>query len=278
MATENRRVGEAPIPSAHRTVESRPRIRILGVGIDPVTMDEAVDTFHALILRGAPSLVCNLHVHLCMKTRRDPELRAIYEAADLVLVDGTPMMWAARFLGTPLPGRVSGSDFVPIFCRHAAANGFAIFLLGAAPGVAGRAKRWLEDQNPGLQVAGTYAPPPGFEVDDDENHRIVDMVRSAKPDVLFAAFGPVKQEKWLFRYYRQLDVPVSMGIGSTLDYLAGRLRRAPMWMQRAGLEWSYRLTQEPRRLWRRYLIEDPPFVYHILKQRWGGRVDRADIR
>jgi N-acetylglucosaminyldiphosphoundecaprenol N-acetyl-beta-D-mannosaminyltransferase len=243
------------------------RVTVLGMGIDAVTMDEAIQAFERLIHRRRPALACSLNVDICMKARRDPELRAILRAADLVLVDGTPMMWAARFLRSPLPDRVSGSDFVPAFARAAARAGYRMFLLGAASGVAEQARAWLERRNPRLLVVGTYAPPVGFERDASENARAIDNVRRARPDVLFAALGAPKQEKWLFRFRNDLDVPVSMGIGSSLDYLAGRLRRAPGWMQRAGLEWTYRLGQEPARLWWRYLIEDPPFVYHVVRER-----------
>lgn len=244
-----------------------PRTTILGVAIDPLTMDEAIIAFQRLIEIGHPSLAVSLNVDICMKIQRDAELRGIYHAADLVLVDGTPMMWAARFLGSPFPGRVSGSDFVPAFCATAAREGYAIFLLGAAPGVAAAAEWHLKRLHEGLRVVGTYVPPAAFEQDEQENSRIVKIVRQARPDVLFTAFGTPKQEKWLFRFRDELGVPVSMGVGSTFDYLAGRLKRAPIWMQRAGVEWTYRLMQEPRRLWRRYLIEDPPFVYHVVRQR-----------
>lgn len=247
------------------------RATILGVGIDAVTMPEAIHAFQRFIARRQPSLVYSLNVDLCMKIQRDAELRAMYHAADLVLVDGTPMMWAARFLGCPLPMRVSGSDFLPRFCGVAAREGYRVFLLGAAPGVAERAKSWLESRNPGLNIAGTYAPPFGFEQDEHENATIIDTIRHAAPDVLFAAFGPSKQEKWLFRFRNELQVPVAMGVGSSFDYLAGRLKRAPMWVQKAGLEWTFRLAQEPLRLWRRYLLDNPPFVYHIARQRLQRR-------
>ncbi len=251
------------------------RVTILGVGIDTLSMNEAIAAFQLLIAKRQPSLVCNLNVDICMKIQRDAELRAVFQAADLVLVDGTPMMWAARFLGSPLPGRVSGSDFVPAFCQVAAREGYRLFLLGAAPGIADWAQRWLESRNPGLNIVGTYAPPFGFERDERENARIIRMVGQAVPDVLFAAFGPAKQEKWLFRFRKDLQVPVCMGVGSSFDYLAGRLKRAPKWMQRWGLEWAFRLAQEPRRLWRRYLVEDPPFVYHVVRQ---GLRNKAQAR
>src|SRR3990172_9746572 len=248
----------------------RHRISILGVAIDALTLGEAIDAFRLFIARKEPSVVLAVNVDVCMKIRQDIELREIFRKADLVLVDGTPMMWAARFLGRPLPERVSGSDFVPVFCDVAAKEGYRIFLLGAGPSVAERAKDWLERRNTGLKIVGTYAPPVGFEFDERENTRIIDLIRRARPDVLFAAFGAPKQEKWLARHYRSLDVPVAMGVGSAFDYLAGRLKRAPRWMQTAGLEWTFRLGQEPRRLWRRYLLDDPPFVFLVLKERLSG--------
>ncbi len=242
----------------------RDRISILGVEVDALTLDQAIAEFERMIAARCPSLAFSFNVDICMKIRRDAELRDIYREANLVLVDGTPMMWAASLLGTPLPGRVSGSDLLPAFCRVAAKEGYRVFLLGARPGVADLAGARLVARNPGLRIVGVYSPPFGFEQDISENARAIDAVRREGPDVLFVALGAPKQEKWLYRFRDDLGVPVSMGVGSALDYLAGRLRRAPNWMQRLGLEWTYRLAQEPGRLWRRYLLDDSPFVYHVL--------------
>lgn len=249
----------------------RPRVSVLGTQIDAVTMAEAIAAFEQFIGRRHPALAFSLNVDICMKIRRDLELQKIFAQTDLVLVDGTPMMWAARFLGSALPGRVSGADFLPAFCRVAADRGYRLFLLGGLPGVAERAKQWLQSSCPGAQVVGVYAPPLGFEHDERENARIVSMVRAASPDVLFVAFGAPKDQKWLFRFREALQVPISMGVGSSFDYLAGRLKRAPQWVQRCGLEWTYRLAQEPRRLWRRYLVENPPFVYHVMRERLSAK-------
>ena len=247
------------------------RIAILGVPIDAVTMAGAVSAFETLIARRRPALAFSLNVDICMKIQRDDGLRTIFDHADLVLVDGTPMTWAARFLGSPLPGRVSGSELLPAFCRVAAVRGYRVFLLGGLPGVVERARRRLETDNPGLQIVGTYAPPFGFEHDQAENTRIVAMIQAASPDALFVALGSPKEILWLARFRDVLRVPISMGVGSSFDYLAGRLKRAPRWLQRLGLEWSYRLAQEPRRLWRRYLIENPPFVYHVMRERLASK-------
>lgn len=245
----------------------RPQVTVLGAAINPVTMAEAIEAFEQFIARRQPALAFSLNVDICMKLRRDPELRRIFAQTDLVLVDGTPMVWATRFLGVPLPGRVSGADFLPAFCRVAADRRYRLFLLGSLPGIAERAKQWLEAHNPGLQITGTYAPPFGFEQDDRESARIISIVKEASPDVLFVGLTSPKDQKWLFRYREALQVPISMGVGASFDYLAGRLRRAPQWMQRCGLEWTYRLAQEPHRLWRRYLVENPPFVYYVLRER-----------
>jgi len=243
------------------------RVTVLGVQIDALTMADAIAQFETLVARRQSALVFSLNVDICMKIHRDPELRKIYDHGNLVLVDGTPMTWAARFLGSPLPERVSGSEFLPAFCRVAGVKGYRVFLLGGLPGVAELAKQRLQADNPGLQVVGTYAPPFGFEHDDQENARIVSVIRAASPDVLFVALGTPKENKWLFRFREALQVPVSMAVGSSFDYLAGRLKRAPQWLQRCGLEWTYRLIQEPRRLWRRYLIDDLPFVYYVMRER-----------
>lgn len=245
---------------------------MFGIQIDAVTVAGAIDALRQMIEAGRPHLAFNVNVDICMQTLRDPDLRAILRSADLVLVDGTPMLWASRLLQSPLPARVSGSDFLPAFCAVAARSGYRVFLLGARPGVADQAKRALVEMYPGLRVVGTYAPPLGFERDPSQNADTIDRVRTASPDVLFVALGAPKEQRWLNRHRAALNVPVAMGIGSSLDYLAGRLRRAPLWMQRTGLEWLYRLNQEPGRLWRRYLINDPPFFFYLLREALRRRV------
>ena len=251
---------------------------LFGIRIDAVTPAEAVDAFRQMIAARRPHVVFNVNVDICMQIVRDEELRRIYHAADLVLVDGTPMMWASRLLGAPLPARVSGSDFVPMVCAAAAKSRARIFLLGGRPGVAERAQAVLVARFPGLQIVGTDAPPFGFEHDRRESARVTDRIRAAAPDVLFVALGAPKEQRWLGRVKTELGVPVSMGIGSSLDYLAGRLRRAPYWMQRWGLEWTYRLVQEPDRLWRRYLLNDPPFASMLVREMIRSRRRNAGQR
>jgi N-acetylglucosaminyldiphosphoundecaprenol N-acetyl-beta-D-mannosaminyltransferase len=184
----------------------------------------------------------------------DPELRTILQEAHLATADGMPLVWAARLLGAPLKGgRVAGSDFVPALMERAAKKGFSVFLLGARPEVAAQAALKLREQYPELKISGVISPPvsPILQMDPS----IVDKIKAAKPDILLVAFGNPKQEKWISMYRRQLQVPVMIGVGGTLDFIAGNLKRAPSWMQRTGLEWLFRLLQEPRRLWRRYVVD-----------------------
>lgn len=256
----------------------RERVTLLGIPVDPFSMDEVVDVFRTAIKTRTRAIVFNVNVDSCMHLRRDPMLRGMYRGATLVLVDGTPLTWAARILGVGLPGRVSGSDFLLHFCRVAAEESYTLFLLGAGPGVADRAKAALEARYPGLRIVGTYSPPFGFDADPVEDEKAVRIVRAASPDVLFVGLGFPKQERWITRHRDALRVPVAMGVGSSLDYPAGRLRRAPPLVQAAGLEWVFRLVQEPDRLWKRYLLNDSPFVFHVAAEWVRQQVARGGAR
>jgi N-acetylglucosaminyldiphosphoundecaprenol N-acetyl-beta-D-mannosaminyltransferase len=184
-----------------------------------------------------------------------------------VVPDGIGLVWASRWLGRPLRQRVSGSDLVPRLAALAAARGWSIFLLGAAPGVAGVAAAKLRAANPTLRIAGTYAGSPS----PDEEEAIVARIRAAAPQMLFVAYGAPAQDLWIARNLARLGVPVAIGVGGTLDFIAGTRRRAPAWVQRVGLEWLYRLWQEPRR-WRRMLAL-PHAAWLVFWEGVGGRVD-----
>ncbi len=226
-------------------------VSILGVPFDNVTIDGAVERIIAMVCKRRPHYVVTANVDFLVQAREDVELRRILLEADLVLCDGTPLVWASRLLGNPLRERVAGSDVVPRLIRKASDHGHSIFLLGAGEGVAGEAAERLRRQYPSLIIAGHHSPPFSalLEMDHEET---VKRIREANPDVLLVSFGCPKQEKWIAMHYRSLGVPVVIGVGATLDFLANRVRRAPLWMQRCGMEWSYRLMQEPRRLFRRY--------------------------
>lgn len=250
-------------------------IAILGVPFDHVTLAQSLARIEAMIASRRPHYVVTANVDFLVQAHRDVELRRILLDADLVLCDGTPLVWASRWLGNALPERVAGSDLAPALIRTAAEKGHRLFFLGAGPGVAAEAGAKLKAQHPTLQIVGTYAPPFShlLEMDHDE---IVRRIREARPDILLVSFGCPKQEKWIAMHHRSLGVPVAIGVGATLDFLAGRMKRAPDWMRRSGTEWLYRLWQEPGRLYRRYAEDLVHFLPALARQtcRLPGRVAR----
>ncbi len=257
-------------PAALNLSLPRPPIAILGVPFDNVTKAEAVSLVEKMIASGQPHYLVTPNVDFLTQARRDVELRRILFEAHLVLCDGTPLVWASRLLGNPLPERVAGADVVPLLIKVAAQKGYRLFLLGASPDAAKRAVTRLNAQYPDLIIAGHYSPPFNhlLEMDHEEIKR---RVREAKPDLLFVSLGCPKQEKWVAMHYRNLGVPVTAGVGATIDFLAGQVKRAPAWMQRSGTEWIFRLAQEPRRLFRRYLTDFWVFGTSILPQWWQLR-------
>lgn len=241
-----------PVPSAPRA-EAWP-VAILGVPFDSVTLPGALARIEGMIASRRPHYVVTANVDFLVQAHRDVELRRILLEADLTLCDGTPLVWASRWLGNALPERVAGSDLVPELMQASARRGYRIFFLGAAPGVAEQATTRLEARYPGINIVGHYAPPYAALLEMD-HAQIVQRIREAQPDILLVGFGCPKQEKWIAMHHRTLGVPVAIGVGATIDFLAGRVKRAPEWMRRSGTEWVYRLVQEPRRLFRRYATD-----------------------
>jgi N-acetylglucosaminyldiphosphoundecaprenol N-acetyl-beta-D-mannosaminyltransferase len=246
-----------------------PKVNILGAEIDNVDRAGAMERIAALVRARHPSLVVTPNVDHLINLRADPEFREIYRQAALVLADGVPLLWAARFLGTPIREKLSGSDIFGDMCRLSAEHGFRMFFMGGREGAADAAAGLMRLEYPGLQVVGVYSPPFGFEHDAVENARIDALLTAAKPDLLLVGLGSPKQEKWAARNSLRLGIPVAVGVGVTFEYTAGIVRRAPVWMQRVGLDWLFRLLMEPARLWRRYLLNDPKFFWLVLKQRFG---------
>lgn len=257
------RAGGAPGP--------RFPVSILGVPFDPVTTEEALARLAAMVAARRPHYVVTPNVDFLVQAQRDAELHRILGEADLVLCDGQPLVWASRWLGNPLPERVAGADLTPRLVAQAARLGHRLFLLGATPESNAAAAGRLQARHPDLLLAGHYAPPfrPLEQMDEAD---IAARIKAARPDLLLVSFGCPKQEKWIARNYRALGVPVCLGVGATIDFLAGRVRRAPTWMRRSGLEWTFRLAQEPRRLFRRYATDLRCFSFALLAQWWrlGG--------
>jgi N-acetylglucosaminyldiphosphoundecaprenol N-acetyl-beta-D-mannosaminyltransferase len=256
-------------------------VALLGVPFDNVTVAQAIARIDEMIASGDPHYVVTANVDFCIQALDDIELRRILFDAHLVLCDGTPLVWASRLFGNPLPERVAGADLVPLLIQRAVEQGYRVFFLGGSASVAQQAVQRLQTQYPNLVLAGHYSPP--FRALLDMNHEeIAQRIRAGKPDLLFVSFGCPKAEKWMAMHYRALGVPVCIGVGATIDFLAGRVRRAPAWMQRAGTEWLYRLAQEPRRLWNRYATDlrriGPPLVTQLWRQRLGRCRARSTSR
>lgn len=236
------------------------RFTLLGVPIDPLTRDAAVEWVARAINEGRPHLVISVNPERIMHARRDPEFAAVLAGADLALADGAGVLWAAGWLGHPLPERVAGVDFVTALAARGAAEGWRFFFLGGGPGVAEAAGHALEQAYPGFILAGTHAGSP--QVSDDATS--VEAVRSSGAQLLLVAYGAAAEEAWLARNLAPSGVTIGMGVGGALDFISGRARRAPPWMRDRGLEWLHRLSREPWR-WRRMLAL-PRFVIRVMRE------------
>lgn len=245
-----------------------PIVRVFGVPLAKVTQNETVRIIDRFILERHPRLVITANLHFAMLAQVSPILRWLNRKADLILADGMPLVWASKFMGRDhkLPERVTGADLVPALCVHAADMGHRVYFLGGAEGVAEDAVRRLLEKSPDLAVVGIDAPH-FARLTPDERDMVVERVRNAKADILFVALGQPKGELWLAENLEKLGVPVSIQIGASLDFLAGRVKRAPRWIQRIGMEWFWRLASEPGRLFRRYLSN----AVFLAKKALGGK-------
>lgn len=228
-----------------------PTVVVLGVPFHNVDFRETVEWTRARIRSRRPGYIATANVDFVMQAQRDPELQRILLEADLVVADGNPIVWLSGWTGPRLKARVTGSDLVPMFAAMLAEEGGSLFNLGGAPGVAEKAAAALQARHPGLRVAGCFSPPKA-DVLDMCHEEILRRLDETRPDLLLVAFGSPKQEKWVHLHARTLTVPVSIGVGGSLDFLAGAQKRAPAFVQRLGMEWLWRMLSDPRRLFRRY--------------------------
>jgi N-acetylglucosaminyldiphosphoundecaprenol N-acetyl-beta-D-mannosaminyltransferase len=250
---------------------ARPRLRLGDLEIDRLTFAEAIDDIDSLVSAGRGGSVFTPNVDHVVNVGKNPLFRQAYSRASLSLVDGTPLLWASRLLGAPLPEKISGSDLVLPLADRAAKRGWRLYLTGAGPGIADRAAEVLKRQF-GVTVVGTDAPliklsSKGVEAGAEDLARI----QAARPNLVLVAYGSPKQELWIDRHAASLAPAVFVAIGAGLDFVAGHVRRAPRWISRCGLEWLWRLAQEPRRLWKRYLVNDPAFLFILAKSFMRGR-------
>jgi N-acetylglucosaminyldiphosphoundecaprenol N-acetyl-beta-D-mannosaminyltransferase len=242
-------------------------VAMLGVAFDRLTIANALKRVGEMVESRRPHYVVTANVDFLVQSLSDVELHRILLEAHLVLCDGTPLVWASRWLGNPLPERVAGADLTPHLLEMAAHRGYGVFFLGGSPRANEEAAARLRIQHPTLRIAGHYSPPfrSLLEMDHAE---IARQIRAAAPELLFVSLGCPKQEKWIAMHYRSLGVPVVIGVGAVVDFLAGSVKRAPLWMQRSGTEWIFRLLQEPRRLFRRYALDVCLFGPVLASQWW----------
>ena len=238
---------------------------LLNTYINNVTMPETIAAIEQMIEADKKSYVVAINVDVVMKIEEDSYLKKVVDNADMVLVDGKPLVWISKLHGKPLKAKISGSDLVPLLCEVAAEKGYKIFIIGGKDGIAEQAKEKLENRLPKLKIVGTYAPPFGFEKNESELDKINQMISEAHPDLLIACLGCPKQEKWIYENIEKYNAKVSVCAGATVDFLAGNVKRAPRWMSDHGLEWFYRFTQEPKRMFKRYFVDDTKIVKLIFK-------------
>ena len=239
----------------------------MDIHVNNLTLREAADAIERFIVEKHKAYVVEVNTDVMIKIEDDPYLRQITNEADLVLIDGQPLVWIAKLHKRPIKEKVSGSDLSLELCRRAADKGHTMFILGGKDGIAEQAKARMKGKYPGLQIVGTYAPPFGFEKDEQELSRIREMISALQPDIVLSCFGCPKQEKWIYENYRAIDASVFLCAGATVDFLAGNVKRAPAWISRIGLEWFYRFLKEPKRLFKRYFVDDMK-IFGLLIKYW----------
>lgn len=248
------------------TTEPRSRSQVGGVAFDRLSMPETVAEIVFMANQSStPRAVFTGNLDHMAQLRRDRDFQAAYSEADLILADGMPLVWLSRIgpTGQRLTERVTGSDLFWELGEASATCGLRLFFLGGADGAADGAAEKVRQKFPGANIVGTYCPPKATFDTPEEQAKIQAVVRAARPDVLLVAFGAPKQEKWIAQNKALLQVPVCVGVGGSFEMACGKIKRAPRWMQKTGLEWGFRLAQEPQRLWRRYLLRDVPTLFHL---------------
>lgn len=243
------------------------RIKLLNTAVDNITMEEAVQRIDELISQRNSSYVVTPNLDHIVIMEKDKEFHEIYNNADLVVTDGKPLIWISKLLGTPIKEKISGSDLFPKMCNMCANRGYSIFILGAAEGVADKAAENLKASYSELNIVGTYSPPIGFENNEIELKKIASLIEQTRPDVLAVSLGSPKGEKFIYRHLKEYNIPLSISIGATIDFEAGNVKRAPKWMADHGFEWLYRITQDPKRLIKRYWNDAVKIIPIYIKHR-----------
>ena len=246
-------------------MDNDPRVDVLGVPVSATTMDKALQRVEGWIHDQQPHFVTFTGVHGVMESQTDASLEKIHAEAGMVAPDGMPMVWASRYAGVKETTRVYGPDFMVAMAERAASEGYTSFFYGGNDGVAEELAERLAEMFPGFRCVGTFCPPfrPLTEAESEE---VVDAIQAAAPDMVWVGLSTPKQERWMSEYVDRLGVPALLGVGAAFDIHSGHLSQAPVWMQKRGLEWLYRLAVEPKRLWRRYLVNNPKFLVAVLRR------------
>jgi N-acetylglucosaminyldiphosphoundecaprenol N-acetyl-beta-D-mannosaminyltransferase len=247
------------------STESIPRANILGVGVSAINTAQALETIDGWIHRREQKYVCVTGVHGVMESQRDTRLKEIHNHAGLVTPDGMPLVWLSRLKGFRGVERVYGPDLMLAVCEQSLVKGYRHYFFGGAKGVAEKLVSRLTRDFSGLRIAGFWSPP--FRLlTREEDEELIQVINEAEPDIVWVGLSTPKQEFWMYQHLGQITAPVMIGVGAAFDFHAGIKKQAPRWMQRSGLEWSFRLLTEPGRLWRRYLINNPLFLWMVLLQ------------
>lgn len=242
-------------------MEAVKRIDVLGCPFDAISFDDVVARIRRAVLENRRLHIVTGNIDFVMKAKRDPVFAEEIRRSDLVTADGVPILWAASLLGTPLRGRVNGTDLVWKCAEISAETGCAVALIGAAPGVAPRAAKKMQERFPQASIYAIHTP---FQLGPRENAEMVGQIKAVNAKIILAALGAPKQERWLQAHLDECEAKVGIGIGASFDMICGDMPRAPRWMRENGLEWFHRMLLEPKRLGRRYLIEDSPFIFHFI--------------
>lgn len=236
------------------------QLTILGINIDKVDQTQALDKIQQFIDSQQPHYIVTANAEIIYQASKDDQMRHLINGADLITADGSGVLWASKHIGQPLTQRVTGIDLVHAICQRSQTKGWRIYIIGAAPGIAQQAADKLRQQYPQCQIIGTqhgyYQP--------QEEETILQQIRQSAPDIILVAMGAPRQEKWITQHQQQLQIPVAMGIGGSLDVISGNLKRAPQWMQKLSLEWLYRVIKQPTRIKR--ITALPKFVLAVRKE------------
>lgn len=242
-----------------------PRANVLGVGVSAIDMSEALGLFESWLGSGGKGYVCVTGVHGVMEAQKDPTFRRILNESLLTTPDGMPTVWVGRLQGFKKMGRVFGPDLMKEVCRMSTQNGYTHFFYGGRPGVAEQLKTAMTNRIPDLRVVGTYSPPFG-PLSHQEEESLLELIARSKPDIFWVGLSTPKQERFMAEYNRRIQAKIMVGVGAAFDLHTGLIKDAPDWVKSSGLQWLHRLIQDPRRLWRRYFINNPKFLWKLAFQ------------